>query len=184
MFELTVCTCYKDGVMASRRERWRSSRRRRLVLDEGEMVGRDPAGRSRDWARWRWRGSTLRRRGVRRDETAGVARRSRRRGVRRGVTALCWRTRNTLHKTSHVDGTKSLLSHYGDNHKYINKGRHNHPHSASIRNGLAHQPKRPAIYFKLQGRMFLITAEGINVLRAAQILFKVHRRSKCWCTMG
>jgi hypothetical protein len=32
--------------------------------------------------------------------------------------------------------------------------------------------------------MFLITAEGINVLRAAQILFKVHRRSKCWCTMG
>jgi hypothetical protein len=32
--------------------------------------------------------------------------------------------------------------------------------------------------------MFLITAEGINVLRATQIFIKVHRRSKCWCTMG
>ena len=32
--------------------------------------------------------------------------------------------------------------------------------------------------------MFLITAEGINVLRDTQIFIKVHRRSKCWCTMG
>jgi hypothetical protein len=70
IFELTVGTCYKEGVMASRRGRWRSSRRWRLVLDEGEVVGRDPAERGRDWARWRWSDSTIRRRGVRRDETA------------------------------------------------------------------------------------------------------------------
>jgi hypothetical protein len=67
---LTVGTCYKEGVMASRRGRWRSSRRQRLVLKEGGVVGRDPAGRDRDWARLRWRDLTIRRRGVRRDETA------------------------------------------------------------------------------------------------------------------
>jgi hypothetical protein len=92
--------------------------------------------------------------------------------------------RKTLRETSRVDGAKSLLTHYRENHKYKNKGRHNNPHSTRIRNGLAHRPKRPAIYFKLQGRVFLITAEGIDVLRATQIFIKVHRRSKCWCTMG
>jgi hypothetical protein len=70
ILELTVDTCYKEGVMVSMRGRWRSSRRRRLVLDEGEVVGRDSAGRGRDWTRWRWSDSTIRRRGVRRDETA------------------------------------------------------------------------------------------------------------------
>jgi hypothetical protein len=31
--------------------------------------------------------------------------------------------------------------------------------------------------------MFIITAEGIDILCATKIVIKVHGRSKCWCTM-
>jgi hypothetical protein len=49
---------------------------------------------------------------------------------------------------------------------YLNDERYNRPYSTRIEKGLDHRPKRPAIYFKSQGRMFLITAEGIDILRA------------------
>jgi hypothetical protein len=48
-----------------------------------------------------------------------------------------------------------------------------------LRTGLLLRSKRPAIYLKLQGRMFLITAKGIDTLRATSIFIKFHGRSKC-----
>jgi hypothetical protein len=65
---------------------------------------------------------------------------------------------------------------------YLNDERYNRPYSTRIEKGLDHGPKRPAIYLKSQGRMFLITAEGIDILCASYIFIKVHGRSKCWCT--
>jgi hypothetical protein len=66
---------------------------------------------------------------------------------------------------------------------YLSDERYSHPCSTRIEKGLDHRPKRPAIYLKSQGRMFLITAEGIDILCASYFFIKVHGRSKCWCTM-
>jgi hypothetical protein len=66
---------------------------------------------------------------------------------------------------------------------YLSDERYSHPCSTRIEKGLDHRPKRPAIYLKSQGQMFLIAAEGIDILRATYFVIKVHGRSKCWCTM-